>query len=87
MNGRAGGVGVNRWAGTIAVVETVPPPPDFSLAVLEQCEADLVGVDAAIVRLDDRTFGYCGACGAVIGDVTLAGDPLADCCGVHAAAS
>ena len=68
-------------------MEIAARPPGFSLAVLERFEADLVGVDAAIARLDDGTFGYCGTCAAVIDDVTLADDPLAVRCGVHTAGS
>lgn len=52
--------------------------PDLS--TLEHIEAELAGVDAALQRLDDGTYGSCTACGTAIDDDTLAADPTATLC-------
>jgi DnaK suppressor protein len=52
--------------------------PDLS--TLERIEAELAGVDAALQRLDEATYGSCTACGGTIDDDTLAADPTATLC-------
>jgi RNA polymerase-binding transcription factor DksA len=56
---------------------------DDGLAVLEQIERELVEVDAALVRLDDGTYGTCRVCSATIDDATLADRPTTDVCPAH----
>ena len=60
-----------------------PAPVDNGLAVLEQIERELVEVDAALVRLDDGTYGTCRVCSAAIDDATLADRPTTDVCAAH----
>jgi len=47
----------------------VSPVDDTALA---RVEADLVGVERAMARLDDGTYDSCEVCGAPIGDARLA---------------
>jgi RNA polymerase-binding transcription factor DksA len=60
-----------------------PASVDNGLAVLEQIERELVEVDAALVRLDDGTYGTCRVCSATIDDATLADRPTTDVCAAH----
>ena len=60
-----------------------PAPVDSGLAVLEQIELELVEVEAALVRLDDGTYGTCRVCSAAIDDATLADRPTTDVCAAH----
>jgi RNA polymerase-binding transcription factor DksA len=53
------------------------------LAVLEQIERELIEVDAALVRLDDGTYGTCRVCSAAIDDAALADRPTTDVCAAH----
>lgn len=46
-------------------------------------EADLAEVDAAMVRLDDGSYGTCAACGASLTDEILAVFPTARTCPDH----
>ncbi len=46
-------------------------------AVIDDLEAILDGVDAALRRLDDGTYGRCRSCGGAVDDARLAGDPVA----------
>lgn len=43
--------------------------------VLTRVEADLVGVERAMARLDDGTYEQCEACGQPIGDDRLSAAP------------
>ncbi len=56
---------------------------DTGLAVLEQIERELIEVDAALVRLDDGTYGTCRVCAATIDDTTLAERPTTEVCAAH----
>jgi RNA polymerase-binding transcription factor DksA len=56
---------------------------DTGLAVLEQIERELIEVDAALVRLDDGTYGTCRVCTAAIDDATLAERPTTEVCAAH----
>jgi RNA polymerase-binding transcription factor DksA len=60
-----------------------PAPVDDGLAVLEQIERELVEVDAALVRLDDGTYGTCRVCADAIDDSVLAERPTTDVCVAH----
>ncbi len=50
---------------------------------VDRIEADLVAVDDAMVRLDDRTYGTCATCGVVLADEILAASPTARTCPDH----
>jgi RNA polymerase-binding transcription factor DksA len=43
--------------------------------VLTRVEADLVGVERAMARLDDDTYELCEVCGRPIGDARLSVAP------------
>ncbi len=49
-------------------------------ARLAEVDLALAGVDAALRRLDDGTYGTCTRCGAPIADAVLADDPLETTC-------
>jgi RNA polymerase-binding transcription factor DksA len=70
----------------VPVPDDIParPAPPPGLAVLEQVEAELAGVQTALERLDSGQYGLCEACGQAIGDDLLAADPLRRLCGAHA---
>lgn len=55
------------------------PGPDVSN--LDQLEAELEAVDAALGRLADGTFGLCDVCGEQISEARLDADPLTRTCG------
>ena len=59
--------------------------PADDVALLERISAELAGVDAALRRLDDGTYGSCEVCGEPVDDGKLAGDPLATRCDAHPA--
>lgn len=50
---------------------------------LDRIEAELTGVERALTRLDDATYGICEQCGARLDDELLAVDPLAVRCPDH----
>ncbi len=56
----------------------------FSLAELEQAEADMSAVQSAIDAMDARTYAVCRVCGNDI-TATVAADPLALSCDDHLA--
>jgi DnaK suppressor protein len=62
-----------------------PPSPADDAARLAGIETELAGVEAALRRLDDGTYGTCEACGAGMDPATLAADPLVTRCPQHAA--
>jgi DnaK suppressor protein len=45
-----------------------------------EVERDLSGVERALVRLDEGTYGVCDVCGRPIGDDVLSIAPLASRC-------
>jgi RNA polymerase-binding transcription factor DksA len=61
--------------------------PDSSSAEdaarLEQISRDLTGVENALRRLDDGSYGACDVCGAPLDAEALAGDPLLTRCRAH----
>ena len=59
------------------------PAPDDDILRLEAIEADLAGVDAALRRLDEGSYGACEVCGAPLNGEVLERDPLADRCPAH----
>lgn len=50
------------------------------LSILEQVEAELAAVEAALRRLTEGTYGKCEACGKPIGDERLDATPAARFC-------
>ena len=61
-----------------AVVDAVALDVD-----LDAMAADLDGVDAALRRLDDGTYGTCEVCTADLADEVLEADPVARRCPNH----
>ncbi len=63
------------------------PAPAFDrardLPRLEAVAQDLAAVEAALVRLDNDTYGRCTICGEEISDTRLAAWPVAEECGAH----
>lgn len=58
------------------------PGPDVSH--LDELEAELEAVDAALSKLADGTFGWCDVCGDSISEARLDADPLTRaCCADH----
>jgi RNA polymerase-binding transcription factor DksA len=55
-------------------------------SVLDRIQHDLDGVEQALQRLDDGSYGTCRACGAAIPDERLATEPIARYCAEHRAA-
>ena len=68
----------------VAVGEPSPEPAGTDPGALDQIEADLAGVDAALVALDGGTYGTCTTCGDAIDDGDLSADPVRTACAAHA---
>lgn len=73
-----------------AVPDPVSAAPDPTAAPdarpdldLDAVTADLAGVEAALERLDQGSYGRCGACASAIDDDVLAADPTATTCAAH----
>jgi hypothetical protein len=62
-----------------------PPSPRDDAGRLESIEVDLSGVEAALRRLDEGTYGTCEACEAGVAPAVMAADPLTTRCPQHAA--
>lgn len=56
-------------------------------SVLDGIQDDLDGVERALQRLDDGSYGTCQACGAEIPDEGLAAEPIARFCAEHRSAA
>jgi len=72
--------------GQAAAVVTRSPDgerPCPTRADLDRVEAELVGVEQALSRLDDATYGTCRGCGVRLDDELLAAEPLALRCPDH----
>ena len=54
----------------------------FTLADLEQSEADIAAVEQAIAALEAGTYAICSVCGDDIANLVTA-NPLASCCANH----
>ena len=52
---------------------------------LDEIDTELGGVDAALLRLSDGTYGTCELCGAALDGEALHRDPLTTRCPDHAA--
>ncbi|MEA3021038.1 MAG: Prokaryotic dksA/traR C4-type zinc finger [Actinomycetota bacterium] len=57
--------------------------PPLTPADLDQAERDVEGVEDAIGRLDDGTYGTCVVCGAPIAEAVLAAAPSTRTCASH----
>ena len=64
---------------------TLPLVEERYEAELARSAAVLDGVDRALDRLSEGTYGTCEVCGAAITDVELEGDPTRRLCGEHLA--
>lgn len=64
---------------------TLPAVEERYEAELTRSAAVLDGVDRALERLSDGTYGSCEACGAPITGVDLAADPTRRMCEQHLA--
>lgn len=51
------------------------------LAALDEHEAALDAIDAAIAKIGEGTYGRCAECGALLPDDLLEEDPLRSSCG------
>lgn len=60
-----------------------PEPGDRPALDLDAVTADLAAVEAALERLDQGSYGRCGACASAIDDDVLAVDPTATTCAAH----
>jgi RNA polymerase-binding transcription factor DksA len=60
--------------------------PERVAAELAEVEADLAGVESALRRLDDGSYGRCEVCGQAIDDAELASRPTARACADHGGA-
>ena len=58
-------------------------PHDTNLEELDRIAEDLAGVEEALVRLDEGTYGRCEVCGGDIGDELLAEHPARSLCEAH----
>jgi RNA polymerase-binding transcription factor DksA len=59
------------------------PAPEADVRRLEAIEAELAGVDAALRRLDEGSYGACEVCGAALIGEVIERDPLAGRCPAH----
>jgi hypothetical protein len=80
------------WLGTLPFVdemteETAGELPEVRPAAdverLEVIGAELEGVEAALARLDDDSYGRCEVCGAAIDADLMAAEPLTRRCAGH----
>ena len=51
---------------------------------LDAAEADVEGVERALGRLDEGSYGTCEVCGGAIGADRLAAEPATRSCAEHA---
>jgi hypothetical protein len=61
------------------------PSPLSDVERLDAIGQHLAGVDAALERLDDESYGSCEVCGVSIRDALLLADPLLVRCAEHSA--
>jgi DnaK suppressor protein len=64
---------------------TAPPSPREDAGRLERIEAELSGVEVALRRLDEGTYGTCETCEAGLAPAAITADPLTTRCPQHAA--
>lgn len=82
-DGATGTGGTDRSPETPAPVPGDAGTPEIAIDRVDQL---LDEVELALARLDDRTYGQCVACGAVIDDARLAAEPTVQTCGTCGAA-
>ena len=73
---------VDEAAGVVAAAEALVEAAALEVD-LDATAADLDGVDAALRRLDDGTYGTCEVCSVELPDDVLAADPTTRRCPVH----
>jgi RNA polymerase-binding transcription factor DksA len=59
------------------------PSPADDARLLDEIDAELTGVDAALRRLDDGSYAHCEVCGTPIPPDALGADPLITRCAAH----
>ena len=59
------------------------PTPSDDARRLEQIDAELTGVEAALRRLDEGSYGICEVCAAPLDAAALAAAPLTTLCSQH----
>jgi RNA polymerase-binding transcription factor DksA len=59
------------------------PRPEDDMRRREAIDAELAGVDVALRRLDDGTYGTCEVCGLALSAATMGSDPLVARCAEH----
>ena len=59
------------------------PTPSDDTRRLEQIDAELTGVEAALRRLDDGSYGTCEVCAAPLDAAVLAAAPTTRCAQHH----
>ncbi len=57
---------------------------DTNNSIFSDLEARYDMVIGALKRIDGKTYGTCGVCGAIINEERLEADPATISCGVHA---
>ncbi len=62
------------------VVDQSGPEPGTPEATIDEVDRLLDGVEAALTRLDEGTYGACHQCGRPIDDAVLADRPTARAC-------
>jgi RNA polymerase-binding transcription factor DksA len=62
---------------------TAGPSPAADAERLDVIAAELAGVETALRRLDDSTYGRCEICGVPLEATALEPDPLATRCPAH----
>ncbi len=78
----ADAAGAGAW--TDASEHLTASVPD-DIRRLDEIDTELGGVDAALLRLSDGTYGTCELCGAALDGEALHRDPLTTRCPDHAA--
>ncbi|HMQ25389.1 MAG TPA: hypothetical protein PKA98_05335 [Acidimicrobiales bacterium] len=74
--------GVDEAAGVVRAAEALVEAAALEVD-LDATAADLDGVDAALRRLDDGTYGTCEVCAVELTDEALAADPTTRRCPAH----
>ena len=59
------------------------PTPSDDARRLEQIDDELTGVEAALRRLDEGSYGICEVCAAPLDVAALAAAPLTTLCSQH----
>ena len=80
--GTAGGAG-SAGADVVEPAQARSPEIEADLSVLGDIAGELDGIEAALGRIDDRSYGRCTACGVAIEDGEMEQTPLLTACAAH----